>query len=481
MLKKIIKFTAKFGIEIVLGFMMTAYSVFFSYFSILRLLSFKSYYYDLGIMGQVVYNTSKGRFLELTNPHLLTNTSRLAIHFDPILALFAPLYWIWNSPEILLIIQSIILSLGALGIYLIAKKRLSKNISLYISLIYLLSPLLHYVNMFDFHGVALSITFLIFAFYFLTQKSKKHFEIGLLFVFLTWLTKENTFLITFMLGLYISLKTRRKKEGVLLSLFSVLLFILVVFVVIPYFNHGSHFASHYYSPSLRENLRRFFSFSTLDYLNEILVYTLYFPLIAWPEFLISLPQILLNVLSKNSLMRVVYFHYISLIIPFTFVGLIYSFDKLFYLLREKNRQRKYVVTLLLLALFFITLNASRKQVKKYLNYRTYSNEMSVIHQLQKQYIDDNIKLCTTPQIAPFFINHRFFYNFLFDPAYQNVGIKKDDIIKQQDKYRKADVVIIAKWEANGNELSKKVYKMLRQDKKYRLVFSKLDIEVYKKI
>jgi len=91
---------------------------YFSYFSIKRVDTLNSYYYDLGIMDQVVYNTSQGRFLEMTNPTFLKNMSRLAIHFDPILAVFAPFYWLWPDFKILLIGQALIVGLGGLVIFL---------------------------------------------------------------------------------------------------------------------------------------------------------------------------------------------------------------------------------------------------------------------------------------------------------------------------------------------------------------------------
>ena len=113
--------------QIILWFCIVFFIIFFSYLSIKRYQTLNSYYYDLGIMNQVVYNTSKGRFLEMTNQELKRNASRLAIHFDPILALFAPFYKIYEGPEILLIGQALILGLGAWAVCLISEKILKKK------------------------------------------------------------------------------------------------------------------------------------------------------------------------------------------------------------------------------------------------------------------------------------------------------------------------------------------------------------------
>ena len=113
--------------EIILWIFILIFIVIFSYLSIKRYRTLNSYYYDLGIMNQVVYNTLRGRFLEMTNQDLKRNTSRLAIHFDPILALFAPFYKIYPGPEVLLIGQAIILGLGAWAVFLIAEKVLKDS------------------------------------------------------------------------------------------------------------------------------------------------------------------------------------------------------------------------------------------------------------------------------------------------------------------------------------------------------------------
>src|SRR3989339_1013013 len=127
--------------QIILWLSIIIFVITFSYLSIRRYQTLNSYYYDLGIMNQVVYNTSHGRFLEMTNQDLKKNVSRLAIHFDPILAVFAPFYQFYEGPEVLLIGQAIIMGLGALAVFLIAQKELKRNL---ISLMFALSYLTYF-------------------------------------------------------------------------------------------------------------------------------------------------------------------------------------------------------------------------------------------------------------------------------------------------------------------------------------------------
>lgn len=69
--------------------------------------------FDLGNMTQTVWNTSHGRFFEYTNPYGMNITSRYIHHADILLVLFAPIYWVYASPNVLLVAQVIVVALGA--------------------------------------------------------------------------------------------------------------------------------------------------------------------------------------------------------------------------------------------------------------------------------------------------------------------------------------------------------------------------------
>src|SRR3989344_7127235 len=63
--------------------------------------------FDLGNMSQMVWNTSQGRFMEVTD-QFGTNMPRWGMsHVDPILAIFVPVYWFFDNPMILVLIQHI--------------------------------------------------------------------------------------------------------------------------------------------------------------------------------------------------------------------------------------------------------------------------------------------------------------------------------------------------------------------------------------
>ena len=96
-----------------------AYAVGFSALSVLRHRAFQTGRFDLGNMVQAVWSTAHGRPLEVTNL-AGEQTSRLGSHVDPILAVFAPLWLAWPSPDVLVASQALAVALGALPVFWLA-------------------------------------------------------------------------------------------------------------------------------------------------------------------------------------------------------------------------------------------------------------------------------------------------------------------------------------------------------------------------
>src|SRR5207302_1750919 len=85
--------------------------------------SFRAGRADLGSMVQAVWSVSHGHLFESTTV-TGREMSRLGIHVDPFLALLAPLWWLWSSPLMLLVVQAAAVSTGALPVYWLARKHL---------------------------------------------------------------------------------------------------------------------------------------------------------------------------------------------------------------------------------------------------------------------------------------------------------------------------------------------------------------------
>jgi uncharacterized membrane protein len=199
---------------ILVGFIV-AYCVVFGTLSLLRHESFHSKA-DLAVYSQVVWTTSRGQFFTSTIAQDFDSpatTNFLSDHFVPILAFVAPLYWVFPDARVLLILQTIALALGVLPIYWLARQRLPMPFPLLLSLAYLLLPSLHFVNLFDFHVIALVTPLLSFATYSLVQRRYGLFAI---FVWLALLCQEEVAFIVVGLGLYLILAQRRFVSGMAL-------------------------------------------------------------------------------------------------------------------------------------------------------------------------------------------------------------------------------------------------------------------------
>src|SRR5438105_12886517 len=117
-----------------------AYAAAFSALSVLRHRAFQTGRFDLGNMVQAVWATAHGHPIVVTSLHG-EQLQRLAAHVDPILVAFAPLWWLWPSPDLLLIAQTVAIALGAPAVYLLARKHLgSERAAAGFALAYLLYP-----------------------------------------------------------------------------------------------------------------------------------------------------------------------------------------------------------------------------------------------------------------------------------------------------------------------------------------------------
>ncbi|KKP87060.1 MAG: hypothetical protein UR89_C0008G0032 [Candidatus Roizmanbacteria bacterium GW2011_GWA2_35_8] len=473
-------------VKILLWLSIILFIIIFSFLSIRRYRTLNSYYYDLGIMNQVVYNTSRGRILEMTNQDLKKNVSRLAIHFDPILAFFAPIYKLYEGPEVLLVGQVIIMGLGALAVFLIAQKELKKNL---ISLIFALSYLTYFAiqraALFDFHSVTLATTFLLFALYF--NLVKKNFWYYF-FIILSLLTKEHVGLVILFLGIYLYIIKKEKKTGIVTSLLGLIFFISSVYFVTPYFRGEAHFASGYFA-DIKSRVLKIID-DGLPYAKMILspqIYAFFSPL----TLLIGLPEWAINILSINSNQRSLYFHYNSIIVSFLFYSSILGYKNCQVLIKDKSiRVLLFLMFIVMNIISIYNYNPLPAQVRRPVKY---SNIDSIKRQSIENWVtklkDENIKVATTPKLAPFFTNRKYYYNFLYDSAFESMGQQEKDVIENEiEKYSLADYVIINRSEIGNleeNNLPVKFYYKLIDDNDFQMVFTDekegQSIEVYKKI
>lgn len=496
-----LKLLKKYKVEIILGALIVLYIICFSFLSIQRYITLNSHYYDLGIMNQVVYNTSRGRILEMTDQTLKRNINRMAVHFDPIMVVFAPFYLIYPGAETLLAGQTVFVALGALAVYLIAREILKKKgLSLFFAVVYLGFFPVERANLFDFHAVVMATTFFLFAWYFYLVKKKFWF---FFFIILSLMTKEHVGLVVTLFGIYLFFFKKDRKTGLATFLMGIFFFIATVYFIIPYFRQSTHFAMRYFSDfgdsptSVLVNLirhplvtiRHIFNTDTYDYLLRMLAPLFYALFSPW-TLLIALPEFAINIISINDNMRSIYFHYNAIIVPFLIYSAIVGYQA--FNNKVKNKKIKNFVFMV-----FIIVNLFSIYLYNPIPLKFFRNQfilkspsqltIKTISIWENNLRDDSIKVATTPKLAPFFTERLYYYNFLYDPAFASMGYSDEDVIaSSKDTYKLAEYVIIDKTEIgdiNGpGTLPVKFYQNLRSDNNYRMIYSNdRDIEVYKRV
>ncbi len=316
------------------------YILYFSSASIERFNNFYTGRFDLGNMDQVVWNTMKGRIFQFTDPDGTNIVSRLAFHADFFLIFLAPLYMLWADPRMLLITQTIVLGCGAIFVYQIANRIFSeKNMGLLFALLFLVNPHVQYTNLYDFHVVTFATTFLLGAFYFL---QKRNYIFFIIFSLLAGLTKENVWLVTGLLGIYFFLKEKKtwmgRITGALFMIFSFSIFYYLVWYAIPHARGSQHFALSYYADfgttptaiiktvifSPQKIFGVLLQKDRLEYVTQLLLPTGFTALFAPLYFIFALPDLVINLLSNNSQLRQIYYHYTAVITPFLFIASMYG-------------------------------------------------------------------------------------------------------------------------------------------------------------
>lgn len=323
----------------------------FGSLSVLQHQAFRTSVFDLGNVDQALWNTAQGRPLYFTTqPRVGTN--RLGMHVEPILLLLSLLYTVYPSPEMLLVLQTLAIGLSAWPLFLLARRKLGNPwAGVAFVAAYLLWPGLESANLFEFHAVALSPFFMLWAILFLekaldepeTAPRRKYWALFALFALFAASTKEDISLILVMLGLYVFL-VRRRRAGLLIAASGLAWFLVAVQVVIPHFRQGreSPFLFFYEDwgstpleiawtllsrPGLV--LDKLWTPENLLFMRGLLLPFAFLSLLDLPLFLVTLPSLAISLLSANPLIhQVERYHYVAPFAPFVAVSAIYGLNRL---------------------------------------------------------------------------------------------------------------------------------------------------------
>ena len=193
--------------------------------------------YDFSIHDQGLWLLSRGHSPFLT----IAGTQYFADHLSFIMLLVVPLYWVFSTGKLLLVLQTLALGLAALPAFLVAREKLrSEWFAAGIAVAYLLNPYVGQINLESFHPDVFAVPLLFLAFWLALRRRWVGFFVSIV---LMLLVKEDVPLIVIGLGLWVALRYHRR-VGLLTSLVGILWLILNFEFLIPLFNGASSLAAY---------------------------------------------------------------------------------------------------------------------------------------------------------------------------------------------------------------------------------------------
>ncbi|MGI8974498.1 MAG: DUF2079 domain-containing protein [Gaiella sp.] len=319
------------------GLIAAAILAFASGFGALAVLQHRAFWtgrFDVGNLVQAVWSTARGDPLSVTGLRG-DQFLRLGAHVDPVVALLAPLWWVWPDASLLLVLQACAVALGAVPVYLLAERALgSAYAGTGFALAYLLYPPTQWLVLDDFHPVAFATPLLLLAFVLLDRDRLLAFA---LIAGLACLTKEQVGLTVAAMGLVYAVRRGRRLAGLAIAFGGTLVSLVAITVVVPHFalGDGSPFSGRYrgvggslggIAETMAAEPGTIVAAATqsrdLTYVAELVLPLLGVPLLSPLTALVALPEIALNVLSDAPTQTSVHFHYTATVIPALFAAAI---------------------------------------------------------------------------------------------------------------------------------------------------------------
>ena len=264
--------------------------------------------FDMGLHDQGIWLTS--RFAE---PFVtVRGMNYYGHHVNLVSVLYVPLYWLGAGPHVLFLTQTIALAVGAVPLWLLARRRIgSPWIALAPAAAWLLHPSVEWMAWWHWHPETMAVTPLLFAWWFAVERRWRPFAA---MVVLALLCKEDVALAVLMLGVALLLwrAVRSFRAGALVATGAVAWFAICTRVIIPAILGATPFYERKLFPQFGDSMGSIawgiltrpddvaalaFETGRLEYYLEMLAPFGLLSIAGLPVLLIAGPQTLINVLS----------------------------------------------------------------------------------------------------------------------------------------------------------------------------------------
>lgn len=406
--------------------------------SVYKHLHFGSTGYDLVIFDQAIRHYSE---FQAPGSSFRGFNNLLGDHFHPILALLAPLYWLYDSPVVLLVAQAALVVSAVIPIYLYSLKKLGKVSALFCAIVFLFSgALLEMIN-FDFHEIAFAVPLIAWAVYCLEEKKWTGLYVILS---LLLLTKESFGILVVFFGIYLLLK-RYYLHGTILVSLGIAAFLITTKVIIPYFSGTDTFMYWSYDQlgidvgsSLVAIIKNpLFAISLLFFpivklVTLVKTFAVYLGInFVSPLMLLAIPLLLERFLSSQQNYWQFNYHYGATLVPIATMAFVDGLSRLTSYRFMQQFSKEKVHKLLtgfaaFLTLAFVAISPMTVIAKP--STYVFSDDERKGYQVLTS-IDSNTSVCTTNHIAPHLGRHT-----LTLIGFANVSVLPCDIIVVSQQY-----------------------------------------------
>lgn len=192
----------------------TVYVIVYLTLSLIRHRGLVTYGFDLGIFDQGIWLLSRfhAPFVTIRGLNLFGD------HTSFLLLPLVPLYWVWPSPEILLVVQTVTLGLSAVPLFWIARRLLGDEpAAATVSIAFLAQPAIGWLNLDQFHPEAVVVPLVLVALWAMVSERWRLFLVA---AGLVLLVKEDMALLMIGVGIYVAVR-RNRRIGIITVLGSI--------------------------------------------------------------------------------------------------------------------------------------------------------------------------------------------------------------------------------------------------------------------
>ena len=319
--------------------------------------------FDLGAATQELKYTLQGKMLY--SPGI--GTSQFAIHFSPILLILVPIYRLFPHPQMLIVVQSLLLALGGYLVYVLCREyRHSQRVSLILEGLYFINPLVWGIALVYFHEAVFAIPALLLMFLGMKRKNYFLFSLGLI---VTLSTKEDVVIVLGVFGFILMIFDYWKQKRI--ERISIIIFCTAILTygmgsvisqlasagnntqMLSYITIRYAYIGKTMSTAIPLFFNTVFSMGSLFQIGAYLAPLAFLPLLS-PKWVIpGLVVLLEGILSTDFGQHSMLMQYTAAAIPFLFLAFIDALPRVTdhqqiqaYILKTNNRVVTYAVMLL---------------------------------------------------------------------------------------------------------------------------------------